>query len=401
MEKGRFFVGINYWPGNTGLYWWRIFETADLKRDFSLLAEYRFDVLRIFLMWEDFQPEMGTVSVRALDHLVQVADLAHDHGFKILPTFFCGHMLGINWVPDWLVRTGKSKSGFPIGTGGKILSSPIRNMFADREVRKAQKRFIYETANALQSHPAIWAWDLGNQMTSFAAPPSEDQSRAWFEEMINELKRRDSHLPLTTALHQRDLESSGRLWLRGAAHYCDFLSIQVMPPYAAWADSPPDSTFPAFLCLVAGWLSGKQVILGGFGLPLRPPPGILNTTDLTKVNRLQLFSEGDAEMHFSKVLDLLRHNGVGGAFAWCFADLDSSIWDKPPYDERVDERFYGLFRVNGSAKRTCKIMSDFPRQRISEVSDKSWIDMDINEYYDNPPRGLKHLYGRFKDWKGV
>jgi hypothetical protein len=149
MEKERFIIGINYWPGNAGLYWWRMFAPAQVKRDFSLLAEYRFDVSRIFLMWEDFQPGMGMVSTQALHHLVEVADIAHDRRLQILPTFFCGHLLGINWAPDWLLLPGKSRGGFPVGTGGKVSPSSVRNMFQDREVRKAQKLFLHEVVNAL------------------------------------------------------------------------------------------------------------------------------------------------------------------------------------------------------------------------------------------------------------
>jgi hypothetical protein len=219
--------------------------------------------------------------------------------------------------------------------------------------------------------------------------------------MINELRRRGADLPVTTSLHQKDLESPGLLWLWEAAHYCDFLSVQALPPYALWADGPPDPAFPVFLSLVTEWLSGKAVILGSFGLPVNPPPGSLNEADLTKLHCLRLSSEGDAERHFHQVLTLLRRNKSPGAFAWCFADLDSSLWDKPPYDERVHDRFYGVFGVNGSAKKTGKILSGFPRQRLSGAPDRTWIDMTANEYEENPSRGLKHLYKKFRDGCGA
>ncbi len=51
-EKNRMLVGANYWPSAKGVYWWKEFEIATLKRDFSLAAEYRFDLLRIFLLWD-------------------------------------------------------------------------------------------------------------------------------------------------------------------------------------------------------------------------------------------------------------------------------------------------------------------------------------------------------------
>jgi endo-1,4-beta-mannosidase len=399
MAEERFSIGINYWPGETAMYWWRMFSSAQVKRDFSVLAEYRFDVARINLLWEDFQPEIGMVSVRALDHLVQVANIAHDHRLQILPTFFCGHLSGFNWVPSWLVESGKTKGDFPVCTEGKIIKNRLRNMFTDRDVRKAQKLFVHETASALQGHPAIWGWDLGNQITRFAIPPSQDHTRAWFEEMLNELRRRDAHLPVTTAIHQGDLERPGLMGPKEAAGYCDFLSVHAGPPFPQWADGSGDSLFPVFQCLMTKWLGGKKVILESLGIPTKPPAGALNESDRERLESTRLFSEGDAESYVHKVLNLLGQNGVSGAFARGFADFDSNLWEKPPFDERIQERFYGLFHGNGAAKQSAHIFSEFPRGQQEKEPDWAWIDIDLKEYYENPLVSLKHLYGRFRDWR--
>jgi len=71
-------VGANYWPGEKGIYWWREFDLPSLHKDFSLAAEYGLVLIRIFLLWEDFQPEINRVSVPVLKDLVRLADLAHD-----------------------------------------------------------------------------------------------------------------------------------------------------------------------------------------------------------------------------------------------------------------------------------------------------------------------------------
>jgi len=94
----RIILGSNYWPGEKGVYWWREFELLSLRRDFSLAAEYGLDRMHVFLLWEDFQPEINRVSVAALKNLVRVADLANDHRIKILPVFFCGNMIGVSWL---------------------------------------------------------------------------------------------------------------------------------------------------------------------------------------------------------------------------------------------------------------------------------------------------------------
>jgi endo-1,4-beta-mannosidase len=155
MEReGNFILGANYWPREKGLYWWKEFELSAGQRDFSLAAEYGLDLLRVFLLWEDFQPEINRISVRTLEDLVRIADLAQDRRIKILPVFFCGHMRGVNWLPSWMVETGGGR--YPAFSMGKIWKGKVRNMYSDREVWKAQKLLIHETTDALQDHPAVW-----------------------------------------------------------------------------------------------------------------------------------------------------------------------------------------------------------------------------------------------------
>ncbi len=377
-----------------------MFETADLKRDFSLLSEYGFEAARIFLMWEDFQPEIHTVSVRALDRLVQVANTAHDHRLKILPTFFCGHLSGINWVPEWLVESGKKGGDIPVHSGGKILPNRLHNMFADREVRNAQKHFLHETVNALKGHPAIWGWDLGNEITRFAPVPSRDRVRAWFEETLNELKRWDAHLPVTVGIGPGDLEDASALFLKEAALFCDLLSLQALPPFSEWADSSSDPGFPVFLCLLTKWLSGKETILGSFGLPVQPPDATLNESDRARIRAGRLRTEGEVENFHRGVLRLLGKCGIPAAFVSSFSDIDSSLWEKLPYDKRISERFYGLFRWDGAPKPAAKLFSESSRRRSQKEPDWSWIDMEPREYAENPRRNLKHLYGKFREWGG-
>ena len=53
-------------------------------------------LLRIFLLWEDFQPRHDAVSAAALANLETVSDLAAERGIGLDVTFFTGHMSGPN-----------------------------------------------------------------------------------------------------------------------------------------------------------------------------------------------------------------------------------------------------------------------------------------------------------------
>ncbi|HKC92356.1 MAG TPA: hypothetical protein VKE23_13615, partial [Candidatus Limnocylindria bacterium] len=61
-----FDVGVNYWPSSSAMRWWRRFDAAEVDRDFARIREAGGDLVRFFLLWEDFQPAPATVSDRSL-----------------------------------------------------------------------------------------------------------------------------------------------------------------------------------------------------------------------------------------------------------------------------------------------------------------------------------------------
>jgi hypothetical protein len=399
MEKiggeERMVVGANYWPAEKGISWWREFEVPPLHRDFSLAAEYGLEVIRIFLLWEDFQPEINRVSVPALKDLVRLADLAHDRRIKILPTFFCGHVTGMNWLPPWMVERGKGEHR--LFSMGMIRKGRARNMYSDREVRSAQKLLIHETADALQGHPAVWGWDLGNRTSKLVIPPSRDSARAWFEEMVTELRRWDSSLPITWGMDRSDLEEPRIPGPEDLAPYCDFLSLQFHPGQAGWAGGPMDEKAPLFLCLVAQWLGGRSAWVGDLGVPTEPLLPYLTEADRKKLGGAGLAEEGEAESLLEKSLDLLKGFGIKGVLARSFSDYDSSLWDRPPLDDGVAERFCGLFRRDGSAKTVARLIRDYPREISAREISWDWADIRPEEYREDPRKHLPRLYRRFKD----
>ncbi len=52
----RFRLGLNYWPSDLAMDWWKRFDEHQVKRDFARIRAAGFDSVRIFLLWEDFNP---------------------------------------------------------------------------------------------------------------------------------------------------------------------------------------------------------------------------------------------------------------------------------------------------------------------------------------------------------
>src|SRR5690606_19159365 len=97
-----FLQGVNYWPRRKAMYWWSDFEAAEVDDEFGVIASLGLDLVRIFLLWDDWQPSPDSVDEGCLANLVTVCDLAVKHGLRLDITFFTGHMSGPNWAPRWL-----------------------------------------------------------------------------------------------------------------------------------------------------------------------------------------------------------------------------------------------------------------------------------------------------------
>jgi endo-1,4-beta-mannosidase len=113
MQQNTFTLGVNYWPRKKAMYWWKDFDRAEVETEFAEIAALKLQVVRIFLFWEDFQPVPNRVSDRALADLGSVLDVARDVGIKVMPTFFTGHMSGINWWPTWALTDEEEPGGIP------------------------------------------------------------------------------------------------------------------------------------------------------------------------------------------------------------------------------------------------------------------------------------------------
>jgi endo-1,4-beta-mannosidase len=51
-----FVLGVNYWPRRKAMYWWSAFDAGEVRDEFALIRALGLSLVRIFLLWDDFQP---------------------------------------------------------------------------------------------------------------------------------------------------------------------------------------------------------------------------------------------------------------------------------------------------------------------------------------------------------
>src|SRR5258705_8623290 len=265
-----FTLGVNYWPRRKAMYWWPNFDAGEVREEFSVIRGIGMNVVRLFLLWDDFQPDPNSVSKEAMDHLVTVADIAGENHLGLDVTFFTGHMSGPNWSPRWLLggelpwKAG-NEGIRDIVSAGKLVDQGYRNMFHDEMALNASRLLLKTVVSALKDHPGIWMWNLGNEPDLFAWPNSSDEGAAWVREMVGVIQSIDPNHPVTIGLHGDGLHRDNGLRIDKVYKHTDVAVMPSYPMYTPWARHNLDPDFVPFTCALTAALAGKPVLMEEFG----------------------------------------------------------------------------------------------------------------------------------------
>jgi endo-1,4-beta-mannosidase len=392
----RFRLGVNYWPARTAMRWWSQFDHGEVATDFARIAAAGLDSVRVFLVWEDFQPAPNEVDAEMLARLVAVADLAGELGLALVPTLFTGHMSGANWIPAWALGGTDGDGRFRAVSHGKVVKRGLRNWYTDPAVVDAQVLLAAETAEALAGHDAVWVWDLGNENSNCVTPPTRAASRAWLGRITSAIRGADETALVTVGLHMEDLEEDRHLGPHEAAEACDFLSMHGYPIYARWADGPTDEQLLPFLARMTCWLGeSREVLFSEFGLPTYRRDARIGRRD--QGDATLLIDEDAAAAYTTRALEALRRAGCLGGMLWCYSDYDRAIWQNPPLDLARHERMFGLWRADGTPKPSVAAVAALVgAERCASEHDDAWIDIEREQFWSDPSDQLPRLYHRYQ-----
>ncbi len=347
-SPGSFVVGCNYWASHAGTRMWSDWRPDIVDADLRQLAEAGLQVLRVFPLWPDFQPlallrggagapreyrlsedplpddETGQagVSAEALARFQTFADLAEKHGLKLIVGLLTGWMSGRLFVP-------------PALEGLNVLTDPIAIQWEMRFVRCFVRRF--------KTHPAIAAWDLGNECNVMASVPNPEAAWTWVSAITSAIRVGDATRPIVSGMH-------GGLDLWSPATMGEMTDLLTTHPYPFWTDhcdQDPVNTIRTILHstaesrMYADW-GGKPCLaeeLGTLG------PMLASDKIAADFVRACLFS-------------LWAHD-CQGLLWWCA--YDQELLPHAPYDWNTCERELGLFRSDRGAKAVVGELGSFRR----------------------------------------
>jgi endo-1,4-beta-mannosidase len=394
---------VNYWPRRKAMYWWSQFEAAEVQEEFEIIGEIGLSLVRIFLLWEDWQPTPDAVSGTALDHLEQVCEIAAGLDLALEITFFTGHMSGPSWAPAWMLRPDEPVPPRvrQVVSGGKPVACGYANPFTDPVTLQAAELLLRTVVSRFKDHPAVGLWSLGNEPDLYAWPPSAASGRDWVRRMTALIRAIDANHPVTCGLHVANVVEDNGLRVHDVFGELDLPVMHGYPMYADWAQGPLDPEFVPFLCALTSALCGKPALMEEFGgCTVAPgePSTVWRWTSYGKPRRQFMASEEDLAGYYERVLPRLVEVGALGAVLWCYADYAPELYDRPPCDESWHERFFGLVRPDGSLKPHADVIRRFAAAgpTVKPAQRKVSLDISPDAYYEQPYSHAKQLYEVFR-----
>ena len=360
FAEGGFFVGCNYWAKNAGLYMWSRWDPATVKAELAALAANGVTVMRVFPLWSDFQPLTGDcraggsyrsfrfrdnrplpneagVDPEMVARFRAFCDMSGKNGIKLIVGVVTGWMSGRQFVPPVFEE---------------------RNVLSDPEAVMWQTRFVKHFVRELKDHPAIVAWDYGNECNCMGALEKGMQAAFynWMDHIGMAIRSQDPTRPIVSGMHGLSTAEGDSCPIRLNGELSDVLCTHPYQFYVPGCGKEAFNTMRTALHPTAESILYRD--LGG-----RPcfveEIGNLGTSCVSD----ERTAAGMRTTMFSAWA-----NDLKGCLWWCNSDQEGLEF--PPYTLTPNERELGMLRQDLSPKPVMLEMKAFQEFRRSLPFDR-------------------------------
>ena len=371
-------VSLDYQPAATGPFLWQAFDTAAVSSDLAAIARAGFREVRVGLAWDSFMPDARGVDPRRMSEFDTLLRVAGAHGMGIVPVLFIQAHGDCVFLPARAVMRDARRRGVRVLSEGMPEPGGPRDVWTDPLMLELADRWARAMAAGFANHPALAAWDLGDDPARVLRPRRIPDLAAWVAVAGAPLRQRGDRVQMT--LGADDLLRGRGVRLGSLSGLLDRIDIAIRPAQLRRLQLPEPEAL-LFIAQLAQALAGDQGGQIGLALAMPSPGGD---------------EEGMDELAAAATVDQLVERrteaGVSAlrATAWC--DLHPRLRERAPYDRHDWRRRCGLVRLDGAEKPALGPWSRLARADLAAPPPNPWPPhLDVEAFYTNLPDSVLDL----------
>lgn len=375
FPEGELALGVNYWASNAATRMWTEWDEKVIEKDIKNLAKIGCKYLRVFPLWPDFQPVMvlrsncfkggykrgyaftgerplpnteagkAGVDETMMERFETLCDIAQKYNMKVIVPLINGHMTFRIYNP-------------PAVDGLDHFTSPESLMW--------QGKFIHYFVKRMKHHPAICAWEIGNESNCLSATDERTAAWSWSAFVTDAIRAEDNTRPVCSGMHSLSLhDSRNNSWtFDDQAELCDVLTSHPYPMWRSYVNCDHPNTLRwVLLTPVENQLYADISNSGAFAEEVGTLRRTFSTFEML----------GD---HLRNVLWLLWGNNSKALLWWCA--FDQTKMEFPPYDWDEAGMEHGVMTADYKVNPTGRAIADFaafkaacPIKALSEPKEKA------------------------------
>lgn len=373
--SGELGVSVDYQPSASGPFLWHAFDRVRVDSDLAAIARAGIRQVRVGLAWDAFMPDAHGVEPRRLAEFESLLRAALAHGVRVVPVLFVQAHGDCVMLPGRTVLRGRRRSGVRVMSEGLLEPGAPREVWTDPLMLELADRWARAMASGFANHPAIEAWDLGDDPAAVIRPRRIADLATWVRLAGAPLREQGDRVHLT--LGADDLLTGRGVRLGAVAPHLDRVDLAVRPSHLRRLELTEPSAL-RFLAQLAQALAGDTRVPVGLALAAPTPDGD---------------AEGIEEVAAAAAIDELLERrveaGICGLRATRWCDLHPRLAERAPYDRSGWLLRSGLIRLDGTGRPALDVYTRAARAGLESGEPRPWPSgLDVDEYYANLPDSL-------------
>lgn len=388
-------VGLTYRPADVGPYMWHEFHADAVTRDLTTIAARRIRVIRVSLAWDAFMPKDRAPHPRRMHELETLLEVARTLDMRVVLSLFAQSVGDCILLPAYAIDRRASRSGVRCVTDGRAADGGPRDIYTDPLMLEVQVRWLDAMLAAFAHHPAIEAWELGDDPATTVRPRRIAQMTSWLALLAERVHAQDEQCRLT--LGQDDVVRGRGVRLAAVAEHVDVVGLAIRPQRLPLPGDALDANRPMFVVDLAHALAGREVPLV---VDLGIASGDVDTAEADPELTVDTVTAPSdvARKACDQLLRRLVESGVAGIHASAWSDWGQRLLEAPPADRLPWSARMGIVDSTGVSKPIAGAWDALAaRERAVTEASPYPTAIDVESYYANLPDSVFDLYA---SWQG-